>query len=45
MDPGQEFVEAFQESLFAQFRGLGDPFLEGCIRLGTRLISCSFSAC
>jgi hypothetical protein len=45
MDPGQKFVEAFRQSLFAQFRGLGDPFLEGCIKLGTRLVSCSFSAC
>jgi hypothetical protein len=27
MDPGEKFVEAFQQILFAQFRGLGDPLL------------------
>src|ERR1035441_8879680 len=27
MDPGEKFVKAFQQSLFAQFSGLGDPLL------------------
>ena len=27
MDPGEKFVKAFQQILFAQFRGLGDPLL------------------
>ena len=27
MDPGEKLIEAFQQTIFAQFRGLGDPLL------------------